>query len=68
MAKRQWRRPTEDDKLRKCRARNPWEKRPFYVEWNERYSCWSIAGTPHILVAVSEILDAPNDKDKGREP
>ena len=33
--KRQWRKPTEDDKQRKCRARSPYEKNPFYVEWND---------------------------------
>jgi hypothetical protein len=53
---RVWRAPTEEDKKRECRARNPFEKNPFYVEWNEEYQCWAIAGRSHILVAVSEIL------------
>lgn len=54
---RQWRRPTESDKTRKCRARSPYEKRPFYVEWSSVWNVWAVAGSPHILVAVSEILE-----------
>ena len=53
---RSWRVPTEDDKLRKCRARRSFEKRPFYVEWNDAWGCWVVAGKPHILIAVVEIL------------
>lgn len=51
-----WRAPTEEDKARKCRARNPYEKRPFYTEWSETWGCLAIAGRPHILIAVAEIL------------
>ena len=55
--KRAWRRPTEEDKHReKCRARSPFEHRPFYVQWNEEWKCWGLYGRSHILVAVSEIL------------
>lgn len=62
MATRQWRAPTAKDRLRKCRARSPFEKRPFYVEWNQQFKCWGIAGRPHILVAVSEILSPKERK------
>lgn len=54
--KRYWRKPTVADRSRKCRARSPYEPRPFYVEWNPRYKCWGRYGRPHILIAVSEIL------------
>lgn len=54
--KRFWRAPTEEDKLRKCRARSQFEARPFYVVWNEEWKCWGLYGRKHILVAVSEIL------------
>lgn len=57
MSKRQWRKPTEEDKARKCRARNQHESSPFYVEWNSEYNCWAKAGTPHILILVGEILE-----------
>lgn len=56
--KREWRKPTEADRARKCRARCKFEKNPFYVEWNAEYSAWAIAGRPHILVHVDEVLDA----------
>lgn len=56
--KRQWRKPIESDKARKCRARNEFEKKPFYVEWNAEYQTWAVSGSPHILVRVYEILDA----------
>lgn len=56
--KREWRLQVEADKQRKCYARSPYEKRPFYVEWNSDYRCWGIAGSPHILVVVTEILSA----------
>lgn len=53
---RTWRTPALEDRTRKCRARSPFEKRPFYVEWNAEYNTWGLAGRKHILVAVSEIL------------
>lgn len=55
-AKRVWRAPTKEDRARKCRARNPYEKRPFYVVWNSQWKTWGLAGRQHILVAVTEIL------------
>jgi len=55
--KRQWRKQINADRGRKCRARSSYEKRPFYVEWNDEFECWAIAGRPHILVAVHEILE-----------
>lgn len=55
--KRQWRRPTEEDKLRKCRARSSFEEKPFYVAWNSDWDCWGMYGKEHILVAVHEILE-----------
>ena len=54
---REWRKPTEADRTRKCRARNRFEKNAYYVEWNAEYSTWAIAGRPHILVRVDEVLD-----------
>ena len=39
---RKWRRPTEDDKKRKCYAKNIFEEKPFYVEWNSDHNCWGI--------------------------
>jgi hypothetical protein len=54
---RQWRKPTEQDKARKCRARSQFEKYPFYVNWNTEYNCWALSGTPHILILVGEILE-----------
>lgn len=54
--KRVWRTPTEEDRARKCRARNPFEKRPFYVVWNREWKTWGLAERPHILVAVAEVL------------
>lgn len=62
MAKRAWRKPTIEDRSRKCRARSPYEKRPFYVEWNPEYACWGVAGRTHILVAVTEILSPAEPK------
>jgi len=60
--KRQWRAPVEADKSRKCRARNAHEKHAFYVEWNAEWNNWAIAGRPHILVSVHEVLDELTDK------
>lgn len=61
VSKDAWRKPTEDDKQReKCRARSPFEPRPFYVQWNSEYNCWAQYGSPHILIAVSEILSPGN--------
>lgn len=54
--KRFWRKPNITDRARKCRARSPYQKRPFYVEWNSEFGCWAMYGRKHILVAVSEIL------------
>lgn len=62
--KRQWRAPNESDKLRKCRARNPYEKQPFYVEWNPEFHCWAKFGTPHILILVTEVLDEKSNAQK----
>lgn len=53
---RHWRPPTLEDRKRKCRAKNPYERYPFYVEWNETYHCWGRYGRPHILILVCEIL------------
>ena len=55
-AKREWRKPTEADRGRKCRARNRFEKHAFYVRWNTEFATWALAGTPHILVRVDEVL------------
>lgn len=55
--KRNWRKPTEEDKQRKCYARNKFEDKPFYVEWNDQYGVWASYGRSHILVTVSEILE-----------
>jgi len=63
--KRQWRAPVEADKSRKCRARSRDEKQPFYAEWNAEWHNWAIAGRPHILVAVDEVLDAALNDEKG---
>lgn len=61
VGRRQYRRPTEDDKQReKCRARSRFEKSPFYVSWNAEHNCWAMYGRPHILVAVDEILEPAN--------
>ncbi len=54
--KREWRKPTEADRSRKCRARNRFEKNAFYVEWNTEYRTWCISGRPHILIRVDEVL------------
>lgn len=54
-----WRRPTIADRSNKCRARNPLETAEFDVEWNDSYQCWALAGSPHSLILVSEILDVP---------
>lgn len=58
MATRKWRKPTEADKERKCLAKNPFEPEKFYVEWNPEFNCWALAGRQHILVMVSEVLEA----------
>lgn len=63
MAKREWRKPTEADRQRKCRARSPYEKQPFYVVWNDEYKTWALADRPHILVAVREILAPAEQAD-----
>lgn len=56
-AKRVWGKPTEADRTRKCRARNRFEKAAYYVEWNAEWNTWAIAGRPHLLVRVDEVLD-----------
>lgn len=53
---RRWRKPTLADRRRVCRARSPFETRPFYVVWNRKFKCWGIYGRAHILIAVHEIL------------
>lgn len=53
---RVWRKPTEEDKARKCRARSRYEKNPFYVVWSAEWKTWCLANSQHILVAVDEIL------------
>lgn len=52
-----WRKPKESDKDSTITARNHWGKGKFLAEWNEEYNCWAIAGSPHDLVLVSEVLD-----------
>jgi hypothetical protein len=59
---RVWRAPTLEDRKRKCRARSRFEKNPFYVVWNKQYKTWCLANSPHILVAVHEILSAKEVK------
>lgn len=59
-ANREWRKPTEADRGSKWRARNRFEKRPYYVEWNAEWDCWAISGRPHILVRVDEIFATPS--------
>lgn len=54
---RQWRAPIEADKGRKCRARNEYEKKPFYVVWNKEYKTWCLDSANHILVRVKEVLE-----------
>ena len=36
--KREWRKPIEEDKTRKCLARSSFYKQPFYVEWNSLFN------------------------------
>lgn len=55
--KRQWRKPTEADKERRCYAWHKAEDKKFYVVWNPEYEVWGLADRPHILVAVTEILE-----------
>ena len=54
--KLQWRKPIESDKALKCRARNKFEKKTYFVEWNQEYQVWAIFGKPHIFVRVDEIF------------
>lgn len=56
-----WRKPTESDKGNIITARHHGGKGKFIAEWNEEYNCWAIAGSPHDLVLVSEVLVHENE-------
>lgn len=69
----QWRRPTEADKKRKkLLARNPYESRPYFVQWDKDNNRWALYGFPHILMLVSEVcgkkaVRAPNPPEVAHE-
>lgn len=68
--KRVWRAPTDEDKkMDRCRARNSFEKRAFYVQWCEEWQNWALYSNSNILVRVDEVLSpADGAKEKTDTP
>lgn len=53
----EWRKPTEFDKMRPwCLARIHCEpEKEFKASWDSAQKCWTVPGSPHILLLVNEI-------------
>lgn len=52
-----WSKPTEIDKLRPwCLARIHCEpEKEFRASWDSSRQCWTVPGSPHILLLVNEV-------------